>query len=288
LELQRWHTVSPVTNLTAEGFYFDCVKDWPEGPHLNGVRRLTLRHHDPLCRPIGFDSPNLCNLEDLTLRPRTGEHDARYVNVPALILRAPWGSQLRALDVQLQSEEEGAFLLDSDLLSQLDTLRIDLPWLNEDDDDFDQRRWLGELAQSPRLAGLQRLQIAAKVSPREMGPLVQHPVWTNLRYLDLDFPTVQRFALAADNLPKLEELRLSGLQLTPGSVSDLVSSPLLKRLRHLCIRGGYQDGRALLPLVDVVDPERIETFALGVPYFPERAANALRAKLGDRVRFLPT
>lgn len=67
---------------------------------------------------------------------------------------------------------------------------------------------------------------------------------------------------------------------------DLVAAPRLERVKHFALSGISQNGRALVPLVDAVDPERIETFAIGVPHFPEKAANALRAKFGDRVRFL--
>lgn len=88
--------------------------------------------------------------------------------------------------------------------------------------------------------------------------------------------------------PDLEELRLDGVEFTATTARQLAHSPLLKRLRHLALAGIYNDGRALLPLVDAVDPARIETFALAVPFFPQRAADALRARFGERVRFLPT
>jgi len=288
-ELGRWQKASPLTDLTAEGFSSVCSKDWPDGPHLRSVRRLTLQHHDPLSQPPAFRSANLSCLEDLTLRPETGVYDARFVDVPAMILSAPWGPQIRALDIQLQSKIEGARFLLAEILPQLESLRIDLPWIDEDDDDFDQRRWLEELARSPHLAGLRRLKVTAKVPPDGMVPLIEKPTWANLRHLDLDFLSGSRCdaLLRSDYLSELEELRLTGVRLATETVQALVSAPLLKRVRHLALRGGYEDGRVLVPLVDAVDPARIETFAIGIQYFPERAANALRAKFDDRVRFLP-
>jgi hypothetical protein len=117
-------------------------------------------------------------------------------------------------------------------------------------------------------------------------------VWSGLRSLHLSFRWGETsiYALAdSDGLSELDECRLAGLQYTPESVRELVRSPALKRVRHFALIGGvYKNGRVFLPLVDVGDPRRIETFAIGIPYFPERAASALRAKFGDRVRFLPT
>lgn len=286
-ELPRWAAASPLTELTARGFNHASTGDWPEGPHLARVRRLRC-HSDLLTLPPGFQSPHLTALEDLTVRPNSWVDDVRYANVPARILSAPWCAQLRSLDLQLRSEEEGADLLSAPLLAQLRELRAELPWLDEEDDDFDQARWLTRLARSESVRALRRLKVEAKIGADAAVPLVANAVWTDLRYLALDLlpgsPWTDFFGAA--DLPVLEEMRLAGVRLTSETVRDLVAAPLLKRLKHVALFGGYENGRALIPLVDAVDPERIETFAIGVPHFPERAAHALRAKFGDRVRFL--
>ena len=57
-------------------------------------------------------------------------------------------------------------------------------------------------------------------------------------------------------------MRLSGVSYTVAQVAAFVRSPLLKRLRHFAVRGGPP--RSVdFDIADAVDPDRIETFAIG-------------------------
>ena len=62
-----------------------------------------------------------------------------------------------------------------------------------------------------------------------------------------------------------------------------VENALLKRLRHFAGSSGW--GEADFEIADAVDPDRIETFAIGRS--PPRVVMMLRERFGDKLRHLP-
>jgi uncharacterized protein (TIGR02996 family) len=281
--LPRWSHVSPLAALYMRGWPNDRTA-WPDTSFLRTVTGLTFEHYVPDALERVLRTPDLANVERLVLRSGFTVSGAWTHEVPS-VLATPCASRLRHLSVPVRDVQNAAELGASKELQRLESLEVEFIYSSPE-------TRLSALARGPSFAGLQRLAVQAGLSATGMSAICQHPTWTHLRALDLSFWGRESsiYALATDDvLPDLEECRLTGLNFTPNTVADLVRAPALKRVRHLALLGGtYRDGRVLLPLVDVADPARIETFAIGVPYFPERAADALRAKFGDRVRFLPT
>ena len=282
--LARWQLVSPLVELTVVGLLDSQPSGWPEGTHLSGVWNLTFEAYDAGTLHAALRSPNVTRLESLKL---ANDHPiSPWINPDdlAALVASPHADRLARLNIPMAYDRAAEVIASVEALPRLESLGVDFGY-------YSAAGLLTSLANSPRLAGIRHLSVRRGVELSGFGAVIHGPAWTRLRSLEIE-RTPRSGPLTAfcspSGLPELEECRLAGLRFDSETVEQLVRSPLLKRLRHFALSGGqYEDGRALLPLVDVVDPARIETFALQIPYFPERAANALRAKFGDRVRFLP-
>ncbi len=279
--LARWANASPLTELVMTSAHQEPRHAWPEGPHLATVRRLDLRYYDADTFGAACASPNLSALDHLALAPAFDPYGGGTPNTVAddlaAVIASAHAPRLRHLSLADGSERVVELLAGAEALAGLESLRTPNPH--------------GALASSPHLAALRKLRVPVYGVPQVVAPLLQSPAWNRLTYLELDYghgADELRVFPQRDELANLEEFRLAGTVLTSAAVRDLARSPLLKRLKHFALAGIYNDGRALLPLVDAVDPARIETFAVAIPYFPQRAADALRAKFGDRFRVLPT
>jgi uncharacterized protein (TIGR02996 family) len=282
--LARWSVISPLTELVVVGAAAEPRYAWPEGEHLRTVRRLVFREHTADAILAAAASPRLAAIDHLTLDGTWAIQPPDLGDRPSLALMRAHAPRLRHLAVRIDTRRLAELVNHVEPLVVLESLRLPISWWDGRGDPC-----LRAVAGAPQFAGVQRLTLAGAGSPDDFAAAVLSPAWERLRYLDVNFGWAGVWSGAprrGDELPNLVEFRLAGVRLTADAAHDLASSPLLKRVKHFALSGDYQNGRALLPLVDAVDPDRIETFALGIPHLPERAANALRAKFGDRFRLL--
>ncbi|QEG25817.1 hypothetical protein GobsT_05520 [Gemmata obscuriglobus] len=285
--LARWAAVSPLTELVAVGAAREPRYQWPEGEHLRTVRRLQIRQHSVDTLRAARDSPHLGALEHLTLHASWAIQPAVVAGSLAFEVAAAHAPRLRHLSAPIRPNRVAEMFARAEPFAALESLDLELfspPWYESD-----QAEPLRTFVESRHVSGVRRLAFHMLDNSDDLAPLLQSRAWGRLRALDIDFGNARnRFGVLrrGNDLTGLKELRLAGVYLTAEAVRDLAAAPLLKRVKHFALFGAYENGRALLPLVDAVDPDRIETFAIGVSHFPERAANALRAKFGDRVRFL--
>ncbi|VTR91036.1 unnamed protein product [Gemmata massiliana] len=279
--LAQWHQVSPLVELVAaHGWVEGRQFGWLDGSFQRSVTTLTAEHFGAEMLAPVLRSPNLENVERAIVRFGASPQRARFSELRH-VLAASFAPRLKHLVVPFWNDVGAAALGSPDVLPRLESLNVTLNGNS-----------VTALARGTGLARLRHLAIHGWSSSADLNAACREPVWAQLRSLHLGYgrwETSLHALAAADGLRELEECQLAGLTFTPEIVRDLVRAPLLKRVKHFALVDGvYHDGRALLPLVDIVDPARIETFAVRMRYFPERAANALRAKFGDRVRFLST
>lgn len=280
--LARWRLVSPLAELTIVGSLDLQPGGWPEGTHLSGVRNLTFEAYDSGTLHAALRSPNVTRLESLKLANGHSIRPWIHPDDLAALVASPHADRLVRLDIPVSYDRAAEVIASA--LPRLESLGVDCSY-------YSAGGLLTSLANSPRLARIRHLSVRKGIDLSGFGSVIHGPAWMRLRSLEIEC-TPRSGPLTAfsspSGLPELEECRLAGLRFDSETVEQLVRSPLLKRLRHFALSGGqYEDGHVFLPLVDAVDSERIETFAIQIPYFPERAANALRAKFGGRVRFLP-
>ncbi len=168
-------------------------------------------------------------------------------------------------------------------LAGLEALHVSL-LPEESDDRAGAGRRLAILARSPHLAGLTELTVRGGIGARGIEALVRNPTWTGLRKLDISTRGWSPDVFAdADALPELVELRLSDFDYSAHELAALRRSPLLKQLRHFAVSSGWE--AADFEIADAVDPDQIETFAIGRS--PPRVVMMLRERFGDKLRHLP-
>jgi uncharacterized protein (TIGR02996 family) len=281
--LPRWSGASPLSGVLLHGWAQNPAEWWPSGSFLQTISALTFEQYEPNALGRTLQTPHLAHVERLTLRPgytaRGTRGDVRGV------LAAPCAPNLKHLTAPVRNAQIAELIAESTALTALESFEVPLGYYDGTGQP------LPVLARAPTLARLKHLAVTGPLSAESMNAICRAPVWSRLRSLHLNpgWHETSIYSLASsEELPALEECRITGLQYTRDSVRQLAGAPALKRVRHFALLGGvYNNGHVFLPLGDAVDPARIETFAIGIPYFPERAANALRAKFGDRVRFLP-
>lgn len=150
------------------------------------------------------------------------------------------------------------------------------------------RESLQALTASPLAGQLEQLVLSYAAAPAALEQL-RSGAWTGLRKLavhgltERDVPDVAQLQLAA-----LDDIELQWFELNPGALAALRRAPVLKRVRHCSLNCWARDPELITGLAAVVDPHRIETFALGLsgPGATEGARAVLKERFGDRVRFL--
>jgi hypothetical protein len=196
--------------------------------------------------------------------------------------------QLERLTLPIWTEQATVTVASAANLAGLDSLQLDLA---PEFDEAPAQGRLAALARSPHLVGLRELAVGPNIlDPDSLRVLVRGAAWKGLRRLALPacYLRAEQWAgLFTDaTLPELEELHLPPILLNRYVIDGFVRSSLLKQLRHLSL--WVVNVRALSDayvrrLADIVDPERIETFAL----FPDHktpALEELRKRFGDRLR----
>jgi uncharacterized protein (TIGR02996 family) len=293
--LHRWLRISPLMKLHAIAPY---TEQWIDGPHLAGLRSLTLEDYDQVVLHGVLNSPHLVNLDELVFRVpdyREVEH-ARFAGELEQALHLPRARQLKRLSLPLWTDRAAEVLANAVSLAGLEALDIDLypPLVLENhfrgigalalDDDIGR---IAVLARSPYLSGLRELKIAGMLNPEGIAAIFQKPTWTGLRKLDIhvELGLVELDPMTRDDhLQELEELRLSCMSYSVAVAAVFARSHLLKRLRHFAVRGPYS--AVDFDIADAVDVNRIETFAIESNLVSPRVARLLRDRFGDRLKLL--
>jgi uncharacterized protein (TIGR02996 family) len=287
--LGLWPPVSPLSSLRVYGPLLSIVA----GPHFDQVRTLELIDHDAAEARSLLASPQFApRLKNLTLLSGEFADDqgvveefADQVGDEVMALR---GRRLTRLALQVWTDAAAHAVANAPHLTSLTALEVDiLPDSSEDSAGAGRR--LTMLARSPHLAGLRELKVVGGLDAAGIEAVIRNPTWTGLRKLELDAHFwYESFApfFWPTTLGELEEFRLAGVRLTVGLVQALAAWPPVKRVRHFALRGQYGGGVRPSELMDVVDPDRIETFALRMPELPASLVEALRNRFGERFRFL--
>jgi uncharacterized protein (TIGR02996 family) len=291
--LQRWSMVSPLEELHSSAPYSAM---WADGPHLSTLQSLTLQgYHSSVLQAV-LTSPYLGRLEELRLLVWHEDIDytRTYEDSLAHALELSRARQLRRLSIPLWTDHAAEVAANAQNLAGLEALAVAVLPPRDYEDAFDSEeiraggRRLSTLSRSPHLAGLRELTVHSLLDGSGIEAAICDPVWTGLRKLDLTGELVSGAddALSEpDDLPELEELRLSGVSYTVAQVAAFARSPLLKRLRHFAVRGGPP--RSVdFDIAHAVGPERIETFAIGENELQTGVAAKLQDHFGDRFRVL--
>jgi hypothetical protein len=291
--LQRWPAHAPLSDLSVTAPY---TEEWIDGPSLAGLRSLTLDDFDPVCLIGVLTSPNLGRLEELTLMPVQGNLALTFGDELARAVTFPRMRQLKRLRVPLWSDQAAEAVAGAANLAGLEALTVELATQAIDDgvmfgteDLAAAGERLAMQARSPHQAGLRELTVVCELDAAGIQAVFRNPTWTGLRKLDFSLPSLPGHfdpSTGPDDLPELEELRLSGVSFSMAQMAAFARSPLLKRLRHFAVRG-FPTLAVDVEIAAAVDPNRIETFAIGMRETSPRVAGLLRERFGDRVRLLP-
>ena len=265
--------------------YGHYCEGWDDGPHLAGVSSLTLSDYNPEVLFTALKSPHLIRLESLKLHDPAlpWETQDYFADELAAAVVLPRMRQLKRLTIPVPSERVAQTLAGAPNLSELTALDVHL--LTEFEDDASSR-WLAILARSPYLAGLHELSVSG-LSAVGLEAAIRNPTWKRLRKLELDVQFCDGLDQLADtdDLPELDELRLTGIRYSTRELAALARSPLLKRLRHFAARSfGFS---ADFDIAYAVDSDRIETFAIWSSDAAPRVVAMLKERFGNKFRLLP-
>jgi hypothetical protein len=235
-------------------------------------------------------------LEELSLKnlDYQGEYDPRFTRDLTRTMQSPRLRQLKRLSIPLWSHRAAEVIASAANLEGLEALAVSLqPAAVDDDMEFGNAdlavatERVAMLARSPHLAALRELKVIGGLDAAGVETILRGSTWTGLRKLDLEaaWPSDLLPLDGPDDLSQLEELRLSGLRYTVAQVAAFARSPLLKRLRHFALRGG-PNLSVDFDIAHAIDPDRIETFAIGEKELQTGVAEKLQAHFGDRFRIL--
>lgn len=210
-------------------------------------------------------------------------------------MQSPRVWQLKRLNIPLWSHRAAEVVSNAKNVAGLEGLEVSLqPPAVDDDMDYGSAdlavasERVAMLARSAHLAGLRELKLVGGVDAAGLEALIRDPTWTGLRKLELEgwlWPQQPDCLNGTDDLPELEELRLWGISYSVAQMAAFARSPLLKRLRHFAVRGGPP--RSVdFDIAHAVDPDRIETFAIGEKELQTGVAAKLQDHFGDRFRVL--
>jgi uncharacterized protein (TIGR02996 family) len=269
--LRLWGNVAPLAALHLQG---TVPGDWKaiDGPHLRGVRELTLRHATTDVIRAVAGSADVPRLDDLTLLPDRSNADwpaeqYRGFANSSLVKRVKW------LRVVIGTPYEAVALANAHLVN-LCGLDVQGPPVAGS---YSQTVHSGGLAvcdllASPHLVGLKELKLTGTA------------VLVLSRLPDCAAKGLRRLAFAANELAEgftsvLRRDALSNLTDLSIALGDhaarpdlptlcaaLADSPLAGRLRHLRLTGYWAPGSVsageLLRLIRALNPETLETLVL--------------------------
>ena len=291
--LRKWADVSPLAALDLHGI---VARDWRaiDGPHLNGVRTISLGQSNSLGLPAVAASPHLSQLEALHLIP-----DRSNLHWPAEQYRAfagsPLAGRITRLSVVLRDVTE-ALAFHGAPLSNLTALAIRAPESLSEQEEFNRATDASlDLLSLPHLDHVEELTLDA-ITAHALRQ-VDSAVLGRLRKLNLTADARARYESLFNVWVLVPALTDLSLKITYGGndwLKALTGSPFVGRLRHLRLDadllpfiGHNQDNvLAMMELLRVLDADRVETLRLGAEACPSSAVRAaFREKFGDRVRF---
>jgi uncharacterized protein (TIGR02996 family) len=281
---RNWHSVSPLAEL---GYAIFSTEGWDDGPYLRGVRSLRLAGGALAGALAALQSPHMTGLDELFLARFEEEFGGDFAQLVTL----PRIRQLKRLGLVLANDDAVRVLANSPNLAGLDSLQVDVSRSPDRNRVAVQR--LTMLAQSPYLTELRTLGIHGGVEPDGFDVIFRKPAWRKLRKLQIEdrFSTEGFRVLAnGDDLPELEEFYAAGMELDPRQANLLERAPLWKRLRHFSLQRQFTGGLSLSVLVNAMNLERLETFAVEVPHGYQDTSDCrqVREKLGERLRLRVT
>jgi len=290
--LQDWPNVSPLADLAVDG---PSDERGIDGPHFQGLRSLSIRVSDGVGLLGALASPHLTRLDSLTIREWNDNTEVSYLDAIDHAFELPLMRQIKRLSISLWCERTAVIVARAHNLAQLEALEVSLypevlnaeSLMGSEDIEAAGRR-ISMLARSLYLGNLKELQIVGELSADAIEAVMRNSCWTSLRKLKLlaDSPSdVLDLLNATDDLLELEELRLFGVSYTVAQVAAFARSPLLKRLRHFAVRGG-PDRSVDFDIAHAVNPDRIETFAIGEKELQTGVAAKSQDRFGDRFRVL--
>lgn len=123
--LSRWSTASPIAELVVAAPY---TEGWIDGPHLAGVKSLTLDDYDPVALLGLLNSPHLARLEELTLCVHVGldDYNAMFAEEFAHAVMSPRIRQLRRLKVPVWTQRAAEIVAGAENLVGLEALVVEL------------------------------------------------------------------------------------------------------------------------------------------------------------------
>ena len=300
--LTRWVAEIPLIEASVP---WPFTKDWINGPHMSSLRRLTLEVFDAELLISVLASPHLAQLEELSLIPPHSEYEYSRDQFNELnrtmeeglsrVLCAPLMRRLKRLSIPLWSNRAAEALARSENLARLEELELEMypsPLYDVEllvlEDTAAEIQRLASLARSSHLMGVRELRVIGGLDEAGVEAIVRNPVWTRLRKLDLQMewqPGNLELLTQPNGLSELDELRLAGVSYSVAQIEAFARSPLLKRLRHFAVRGGPYHS-VNFDIAHAVDPDRIETFAIGEKELQTSVAEKLQKHFGDRFRVL--
>jgi uncharacterized protein (TIGR02996 family) len=288
--LRRWADAAPLAALHLHGI---VGRDWQaiDGPHLNGLRTLTLAQGANGVLSVVAASGHLARLETLNLVPDRANFlwpPEQYREFAA----SPLAARVTRLSAVLGNVTE-ALALRPALRENLTALEVRAPralYVTEGSDGA--IRATASLLALPHLPQLEELVLDEITSGAltDIDPFVLRRVRRLELKVDPDARPGQPIG------PGVVAPALTDLSLTIRFWSDqwleaLAESAFLVRLQHLHLDGILTPNRtgtaAVRRLARALNPDRIETLRLGAAMCPSPAVqSALVQRFGDRVRFV--
>jgi uncharacterized protein (TIGR02996 family) len=286
--LRAWRAASPLAALDLHGI---VARDWHaiDGPHLAGLRVLSLSHGASTGLDAVAASPHLPQLEEMHLNPdRSNFHWAEEHYRAFAASSLP--KRLRRLSVVIAGPADVQALVRAPLrnvtaltvqAAQNVTDRVEVGRVSNS---------AGQFLSSSALARVEELTLGPMVATALAT--TNCPLLARIRKLDVSYSSGlwPVFPLPNEDVfDSLEDLTLFVEGWLPVWIETLAHQPCIPRLKHLRLGGNLpptpEAVSAMLRLVRALDPGRLETLRIG-----SRVCNAdavrtvLAERFGDRVR----
>lgn len=287
--LRRWRDASPLAVLDLHGI---VSRDWRaiDGPHLNGVRMLSLSHSVRTGLEAVATSPHLTQLEELHLNPdRSNFHWAEEQYQAFAVSQLP--ERLRRLTVVVAGQAEAQALACAPLRNVAALTVQAAPNVTDVEEIARVHRSAAEFLSSPMLECVEELTLGPVTAAALRG--TTRRLLARVRRLDVTCSSAlgPLFPLPVEDVfDVLDDLTFFVEGWPADWIVALANQPCAPRLRHLRLGGNLPPNQAavaaILRLIQALDPDRLETLRLG-----SRVCNAesvrlvLAERFGDRVRF---
>jgi uncharacterized protein (TIGR02996 family) len=282
--LDLWSSVAPLASLTVCEGTLHALRGLP----LAGVISLEVSDRDLQALVSAIDRPRRFwpRLEELSFHaPLDSGTSDRFADDLAQLVENPHIRHIKRLALDIYSHREAEVLANASNLAGLESLDVNVSRYDRDATPSQ----LAILPNSPHLSELRELTVRVGIGLEGYNAIFRKPTWKRLRKLALyGTLSTECFQVLAngDDLPQLEEFMAISMELDPSRADLLERAPLWKRLRHFSLAWQFTGGLPLSVLVNVMNLERLETFAVEVPRGYENTSDCrqVRERLGDRLR----